>query len=200
MYLKSEKLIYFKLIRIQYILTAISPITIGIFLALQEGFFSWKLSVLFLLTAACLEFVASVANDYGDGIRGIDGENRIGPERIFGLKKISVQSKNFVIILAVIFCVFLGTLLLFFAFKSVVSFYFWVWIFIGFFCLWVALKYSLGSKSHSNTGLGDVSIFIFEGYVGVIGGYFLLTYSYNHFFAFRIRCYRDFSCFCSQSK
>ena len=117
MYLKSEKLIYFKLIRIQYILTAISPITIGIFLALQEGFFSWKLSVLFLLIAACLEFVASVANDYGDGIRGIDGENRIGPERIFGLKKISVRSnENFVIIVAVIFCVFLGTLLLFFAY------------------------------------------------------------------------------------
>ena len=181
MYLKSEKLIYFKLIRIQYILTAISPITIGIFLALQEGFFSWKLSVLFLLIAACLEFVASVANDYGDGVRGIDGENRIGPERIFGLKKISVRSMNFVIIVAVIFYIFFGVLLLFFLFKNISSFYFWLWFFIGFLCLWAALRYSLGRKSHSNTGLGDVSIFIFEGFVGVIGSYFLLTYSYNHF-------------------
>ena len=176
-----QKLIYLKLIRIQFILVIIAPIVIGIFLALKEGFFSWKLSVLLLLTAACLEFVASVANDYGDGVRGIDGENRIGPERIFGLKKISDRAIKTIIVVAVIFCIFLGTLLLFFAFGSVTYFYFGVWFFIGFLCLWAALRYSLGSQSYSNTGLGDVSIFIFEGPVGVIGSYFLLTYSYNHF-------------------
>ena len=90
-----QKLIYLKLIRIQFILIIIAPIVIGIFLALKEGIFSWRLSILLLLTAACLEFIASVANDYGDGIRGIDGKNRIGPERIFGLGKIpSLRAKK----------------------------------------------------------------------------------------------------------
>ena len=156
---------YLKLIRIQFILIIIAPIVIGIFLALQEGFFSWK-SVLFLLIAACLEFVASVANDYGDGIRGIDGENRIGPERIFGLKKISAPinelcnhcSSNFLYIFwcaAFIFFIQKYKFLLF-----LVMVFYWL------FCLWAALRYSF--KSHSNTGLGDVSIFIFEGFVGVL--------------------------------
>ena len=176
-----QKLIYLKLIRIQFILIIIAPIVIGIFLALKEDFFSWRLSILLLLTAACLEFIASVANDYGDGIRGIDGKNRIGPERIFGLGKISAKAIKTIIVIAVIFCIFLGTLLLFFVFKTIASFYFGVWIFIGVVCLWAALKYSLGTTPHSKTGLGDISIFIFEGPVGVIGSYFLLTYSYNHF-------------------
>ncbi len=177
----SKKLVYLKLIRVQFILTIISSIVIGIFLALEDGFFSWKLSILLLLTAACLEFVASVANDYGDGIRGIDGKNRIGPERIFGSGKISAKAIKTIIIAAVIFCIFLSVVLLFFSFKSITSFYFWLWFLIGLLCLWAALKYSLGITPHSKTGLGDISIFIFEGPVGVIGSYFLLTLNYNHF-------------------
>ena len=41
---------YLKLIRIQFILIIIAPIVIGIFLALKEGIFSWRLSVLLYST------------------------------------------------------------------------------------------------------------------------------------------------------
>jgi 1,4-dihydroxy-2-naphthoate octaprenyltransferase len=54
--------------------------------------------------------------------------------------------------------------------------------FFGFFLLGIlsiiaAIKYTAGSKPYGYAGLGDISVFIFFGWIGVMGTYYLQTQS-----------------------
>ncbi len=171
---------YLQLIRIHTLPLVFASIGIGIFLSLRDGFFSWSLSVLILLTATSLQIVANIANDYGDGIRKIDDKNRIGFERMLQSGKISKRKIKIALLINISLAVFFGLILLFFAFENIKSIYFWIWFFIGFTCISTALRYSLGKNPHSSTGLGDIFVFLYFGPVAVIGSYFLLTGNYHY--------------------
>ena len=93
---------YLKLIRIHTLLLAFASISVGILLAIRDGGFSWNLSILILLTAISLQIVANIANDYGDGVRKIDGGDRIGFERMMQSGKISKRAIAINIFLAVL--------------------------------------------------------------------------------------------------
>ena len=43
--------------------------------------FSWKIFGFALLTTLGLQVLSNFANDYGDGVKGTDNEDRIGPKR-----------------------------------------------------------------------------------------------------------------------
>ncbi len=171
---------YLQLIRIHTLPLVFASLSIGILLALKDGVFSWSLSILILLTATNLQIVANIANDYGDGIKKIDGKDRIGFERMWQSGKISKRAIKIALLVNIFLAAICGATLLVLAFGGIESQYFWVWIFIGIVCIVSALRYSLGKKPHSSTGLGDISVFIFFGPVAVIGSYFLLTKSYHY--------------------
>ena len=171
---------YLKLIRIHTLLLAFASISVGILLAIRDGGFSWNLSILILLTAISLQIVANIANDYGDGVRKIDGGDRIGFERMMQSGKISKRAIKLALVIHIFLAVLCGLLLLFFAFENIKYRHFWTWLLIGIVCIISALRYSLGEKPHSATALGDISVFLFFGPVAIIGSYFLLTKSYHY--------------------
>lgn len=67
--------------RLRTLPLSISGIILGSFLAFSKGFLDWKISVLALFTTIGLQVLSNFANDYGDGVKGTDNEDRIGPKR-----------------------------------------------------------------------------------------------------------------------
>ena len=50
-------------------------------MAIKQGFFDTGIFVLALLTTVGFQVTSNFANDYGDGVKGTDNEDRIGPAR-----------------------------------------------------------------------------------------------------------------------
>jgi len=147
----------------------------------STGGFSRKIFALTLLTTLLLQILSNLANDYGDAKKGADNENRIGPERAIQSGAISPKAMLNAIILVSVLALISGVALLYFSFKNNLS-----WTFAGFFVLGIlaivaAIKYTVGKKAYGYSGLGDVFVFIFFGWVGVAGSFYLQTHHFNLF-------------------
>ncbi|MDO7576213.1 MAG: 1,4-dihydroxy-2-naphthoate polyprenyltransferase, partial [Flavobacteriaceae bacterium] len=68
--------------RLRTLSLSISGILVGNALCLNQPNFSWVLFVLMLFIAISFQIISNFANDYGDGIKGTDNENRVGPKRV----------------------------------------------------------------------------------------------------------------------
>ena len=77
--------------RLRTLPLSISGILVGNALSLNQPDFSWSLFVLMLLTAISFQIISNFANDYGDGVKGTDNENRIGPKRVLQQGLLSKQ-------------------------------------------------------------------------------------------------------------
>ena len=64
--------------------TAIAPVLAGTAIAITDGGARWGLAALCLVVALGLVIGVNFANDYSDGVRGSDGEDRVGPLRLVG--------------------------------------------------------------------------------------------------------------------
>ena len=55
-------------------------------------------------------------------------------------------------------------------------------LFIGLagFSVYAAMSYTIGNKAYGYKGLGDVFVFVFFGFVSVVGSYFLYTRNLSH--------------------
>ena len=71
-----------------------------------------------MLTTLSLQILSNLANDYGDGVKGTDNENRIGPERALQSGKISPNQMKNAIVLNVIICLILVISLIYVAFGA----------------------------------------------------------------------------------
>ena len=67
--------------RLRTLPLSISGILIGSSFAYAEQSFNNTIFLLALLTTVSLQILSNLANDYGDGVKGTDNNNRIGPER-----------------------------------------------------------------------------------------------------------------------
>ena len=75
--------------RLRTLPLSIAGIVVGTFLAAAEGFINYKITVLALLTTIGFQVLSNFANDYGDGVKGTDNADRIGPKRTIQSGKIT---------------------------------------------------------------------------------------------------------------
>lgn len=155
----------------------------GGFIAYQKGQFSISIFVLALLTTICLQILSNLANDYGDSQNGADNENRIGPLRAVQSGKVSIAEIKLAIYFFVSLSLILGISLLFVSFDGF-TFLFFLFLIIGILAILAAYFYTAGSKPYGYAGLGDVSVFMFFGIVGVCGSVFLFTKTFDWFTIF----------------
>lgn len=130
-----------------------------------------------LLTTVLLQILSNLANDYGDGVKGTDNENRIGPERGVQSGKIS---QNQMLKAMYVFCFLAfssGITLLLVAFGMENWLPLLIYLVIGLLSIAAAIKYTVGKSAYGYRALGDVFVFLFFGLVGVLGFYLLLTTS-----------------------
>jgi 1,4-dihydroxy-2-naphthoate octaprenyltransferase len=131
-----------------------------------------------LLTTLGFQVLSNFANDYGDGVKGTDNDQRLGPQRAIQSGVITAaQMKKAVIITSILS--FLSALLLIlvsFSLQQVLPILFFM--ILGIAAIWAAIKYTVGDNAYGYSGLGDLFVFIFFGPVSVLGVFYLVTNSF----------------------
>ncbi len=69
--------------RLRTLPLSLSGILVGTALANIYGYWDLHIFILALLTTVAFQITSNFANDYGDGVKGTDNEDRIGPKRAF---------------------------------------------------------------------------------------------------------------------
>lgn len=172
--------VWLKAVRLRTLPLSVSGILIGNSLCFQDPEFSGILFVLMLFTAISFQIISNFANDYGDGVKGTDNDNRLGPKRVLqqGLLSREILKKGIIIISLI--SLLLAFVLIFLAFGSNSWYYILIFIGLSFASVWAAIFYTVGNKAYGYYGFGDLFVFLFFGGVSVLGAYFiqLKTFSY----------------------
>ena len=144
---------------------AVAPVIVGSAMAYAHKSFALLPAICALAVALLLQIGVNLANDYFDCIKGVDGEDRLGPLRITqsGLKS-PAQVKT--------------AMKITFALALLPGFYLikvggWPVVLLGAASIMAALAYSGGPYPLASHGLGDLFVFIFFGLVAVGGTYYV---------------------------
>lgn len=162
--------------RLRTLPLSLSCIGMGGFLAAAEGHFSLAIFLLCCLTTVLLQILSNLANDYGDSIHGADHAGRSGPSRAVQSGAIPMHSMRRAVIIFALLSLASGLLLLWISlgtdWQAVLYF-----LGMGVACIIAAVTYTVGKKPYGYAGLGDISVLIFFGLVGVMGSLYLFTRS-----------------------
>ncbi|WP_040977021.1 1,4-dihydroxy-2-naphthoate polyprenyltransferase [Necropsobacter massiliensis] len=154
---------------------AAASIIMGAALAYHSGAFSWRITLLCLLTTLLLQVLSNFANDYGDHQKGSDTAERIGPLRGIQHGLISASQLKTGLLAVVAASLVSGTVLLAVAYRNLTDLM--TFGLLGGVAIIAAITYTVGEKPYGYLGLGDISVFIFFGLLGVAGCYYLQTHS-----------------------
>lgn len=171
--MKNSLRIWFDAARPKTLPLALVSIFTGSALAFSSGRFAPAIAVLALLTATLLQILSNLANDYGDAVKGTDNEKRLGPMRAIQSGEVSLADMKQAIIINVVLTIIAGLGLVLYALDSLQSIL--AFIGLGVLAMAAAIAYTVGNKPYGYVGLGDLSVFIFFGLLGVSGTYFLHT-------------------------
>ncbi|WP_437179357.1 1,4-dihydroxy-2-naphthoate polyprenyltransferase [Pontibacter liquoris] len=158
---------------------AFSCIGMGAFMAAANHVFNGTVVSLCVLTTLFLQVLSNLANDYGDSKHGADSAHREGPMRAVQAGHITAdQMKGGMAVLTMLSLVS-GILLLWVSFGTGGILLFLLFLAIGLAAIWAAINYTAGAKPYGYAGLGDISVFLFFGLVGVLGTYFLQAKAFD---------------------
>ncbi len=161
--------------RLRTLPLALSSILMGCFLAAAHAKFSWTIAVLAVVTTIFLQVLSNFANDYGDAVNGKDTEARQGPQRAVQSGAITAKAMRTAIVIFSILSLLSGIGLLYEALKDADWHTFAVFFGLGILAIIAAITYTAGKRPYGYVGLGDLSVLIFFGWVGVLGVYYLHT-------------------------
>ncbi|MEH6408695.1 MAG: 1,4-dihydroxy-2-naphthoate octaprenyltransferase [Leeuwenhoekiella sp.] len=161
--------------RLRTLPLSISGIITGSAMAYNYGAFKWSICILALLTTLGFQIVSNFANDYGDGIKGTDNDERIGPARAMQSGLLSEKELRNGIIFTAILTILISLGLIYNAFGQENFTLSIVFFLLGVSAVFAAVKYTIGDSAYGYKGLGDVFVFLFFGVVAVVGSYFLYT-------------------------
>ena len=144
-------------------------------LAASVGMFRWNVFVLMFFTASLLQIFSNMANDYGDYVKGTDGESRIGPRRALASGRIAPGEfvRGMLVVCLLTMGVGLALVLTAFGWRAIG--YVLLFLALGAGCIVAAVKYTVGRRAYGYSGWGEVFVFLFFGLVAVCGGTFLYT-------------------------
>lgn len=137
--------------------------------------FNWKLFAFAILTTLGLQILSNFANDYGDGIKGTDNEDRVGPKRTIQSGVITPQAMKRAIILTSGLTLFSAIYLIYLAFGAHNLGYSLFYLILGIAAIASAIRYTVGNSAYGYRGFGDVFVFLFFGLVSTLGVYFMYT-------------------------
>jgi len=161
--------------RLRTLPLSLSGIVLGSFLAAKYNAFDSVICVLALLTTIGFQVLSNFANDYGDGVKGTDNENRVGPERALQSGTISPKQMLRGIYITVFITLVVALLLIYTSFGVENFTYSLLFFVLGIASIIAAMKYTMGKRAYGYSGLGDIFVFAFFGLLSVVGSLFLYT-------------------------
>lgn len=163
--------------RVRTLPLSVSGIIVGSFYAMSQGMFNWKIVVFALLTTLGLQILSNFANDYGDGVKGTDNKDRVGPMRAIQSGVISPAAMKKAMVLTSVITLLFAVLLIYFAFKDHYLLYSFIFFVLGILAIASAIRYTVGKGAYGYRGFGDVFVFVFFGLVSTFGVYFMFSKS-----------------------
>src|SRR5690554_1410047 len=143
--------------------------------AKEVGVFSTSIFGLALATTLGLQILSNFANDYGDGVKGTDNHERVGPMRAMQSGILSASELRKGIIITSVITLGLACLLIYIAFQNQNFIHSTLFFVLGIAAIVAAITYTVGRTAYGYRALGDVFVFLFFGLLSVLGGYFLFA-------------------------
>ena len=166
--------------RLRTLPLSISGIIVASCLAEYNGVFDIKIFVLAILTTLSYQILSNLANDYGDGVKGTDNEDRIGPQRALQSGSITKDEMFSAIRVNILISIVLTVGLIYYSFGSEHFLLALLFFAIAGLAVKSAIKYTVGDSAYGYRGRGDIYVFIFFGLVSVIGCYVLYAKHIDH--------------------
>ena len=139
---------------------AVSPVVVGTAVASRYGDVVWWRALFCLLLAVALQVGVNYANDYSDGVRGVDTQRR-GPVRLTASGLAAPARVKQAALLSFAIGGLLGIVL-----AVAVD---WRLVLVGAASILAAALYSGGPKPYASSGLGEVMVLVFFGFVATCG-------------------------------
>lgn len=149
---------YLEAARPKTLTAAVAPVMVGT--AAADTFIAWR-AVAALVVAVSVQVAVNYANDYFDGVAGVDTDARVGPRRAVAAGLIAPGDMK----RAIAAC-FLVTGVAGLALAAATS---WWLLAVGVACFAAALGYSGGPRPYASLAVGEVFVFVFFGLVATIG-------------------------------
>lgn len=165
--------------RLRTLPLAFSCIIMGSGLAMANGQFNITVFMLALVTTLFLQILSNLANDYGDFVKGTDDDERVGPERTMQLGLISKDEMIKAMWVIALLCSIFGVWLIYEGTLGLDLTKGFLFAILGLTAMGAAVNYTMGKNPYGYAGLGDVFVFLFFGWLGVLGSYFLHAHSLN---------------------
>ena len=179
--------VWISALRLRTLPLAAASIILAAGLALHAQIFDGIVFSLSLLTALLLQILSNLANDYGDALSGADNKTRVGPKRAMQTGLITQAAMKKAIILTTALCFISGFSLLSVALGD--DLYSWLlFLCFGLLAVSAAISYTMGKLSYGYRALGDLSVFIFFGLLGVLGSYYLYELTFNFYLLLPASC------------
>lgn len=165
--------------RVRTLPLSVSGILVGCFYAMSQGIFNWKIVIFALSTTLGLQILSNFANDYGDGMKGTDNEDRIGPKRAIQSGAITPAAMRYAIFITAFLTLVSAMLLIYVSFKGKYFVYSLVFFVLGILAIASAIRYTVGKNPYGYRGYGDVFVFTFFGLVSTFGIYFMFSKQFD---------------------
>jgi len=167
--------------RLRTLPLSISGIVTASAAAKMAGAFSLSICVFAILTTLGFQILSNFANDYGDGVKGTDNADRVGPKRAFQSGLLTAKELKYGMIITALLTLLLASMLIFVAFGNKNFILSIIFFNLGIAAVIAAVTYTVGKRAYGYRAMGDLFVFVFFGLVGVMGCYFLFTQSLmNH--------------------
>ena len=143
---------------------SVAPVLVGTAVASRYGpVIAWRAAACLVVSVA-LQVGVNYANDYSDGVRGVDARRR-GPLRLTASGLVPAASVKRAALVAFAVASVAGV-----ALALAVD---WRLILVGAACVLAAGLYSGGPKPYASAGLGEVAVLVFFGFVATCGSAFV---------------------------
>ena len=144
---------------------AVVPVLLGTAVAISDNKFQPLAAFIALICSVLIQVGTNFVNDLYDYLKGSDKKDRVGPARVLASGLISVKEMKLGIFLCFGFTFFLGLYLVYLGGMII--------LLIGILSIFFGYAYTAGPYPLSYNGLGDVFVFVFFGFVGTIGTYYV---------------------------
>ena len=161
--------------RLRTLPLSVSGIIVGSFYAMSQALFNWNIVFWALVTTLGFQILSNFANDYGDGIKGTDNEDRVGPKRTIQSGLISPKQMKKALIITSLVTLLSTIALIYVAFKDHNLLFSFFYLLLGILAIASAIRYTVGNSAYGYSGFGDLFVFIFFGLVSTLGIYFMFA-------------------------
>ncbi|MFK7784748.1 MAG: 1,4-dihydroxy-2-naphthoate octaprenyltransferase [Crocinitomicaceae bacterium] len=161
--------------RLRTLPLSLSGIIMGSAVAYYQGYWDWLIFTLAIVTTILFQIVSNLANDLGDGLKGTDNNDRVGPERMIQSGEITPKQMKFAVILTSVLSFAAAGSLIYFGAQNMPSSIAWFYVILAVLCVIAAITYTVGKRAYGYHGMGDLMVLIFFGFVSVLGVYSLYS-------------------------